>query len=333
MPLNKILIIQTAFLGDVVLATGLVEKLHTYFPNAEIHFLLRKGNEGVLKGHPILKKIWILDKSRKLSSMAEIIKGIRTEQFDLTINLQRFLTSGILAVLSGGKRTVGFAKNPLSWAFSKSYPHQITADGTVHEIARNQQLIASITDTEPNRPVLYPSEKDFDAIKLYQQSPFITIAPASVWFTKQWPKEKWIGFVTAIPKKYTVYLLGAPSDSTLCEEICKTSSSDQLVNLAGKLSPLASAALMKSAVMNFVNDSAPLHFASGVNAPVRALFCSTVKGFGFGPLSDDSAVIEVGDTLPCRPCGLHGHKACPKGHFKCAYDIDIQQLIAALPNE
>jgi heptosyltransferase-2 len=80
---------------------------------------------------------------------------------------------------------------------------------------------------------------------------------------------------------------------------------------------------MKNAQMNYVNDSAPMHLASAVNAPVTAIFCSTIPAFGFTPLSDHSRVIETSEVLPCRPCGLHGYAKCPKGHFKCAETIEI----------
>ena len=79
---------------------------------------------------------------------------------------------------------------------------------------------------------------------------------------------------------------------------------------------------MESATRNYVNDSGPLHLASSVNAPVTAFFCSTTPNFGFGPLSENSAIVEV-ENLDCRPCGLHGHKTCPKGHFECAEKMNV----------
>jgi heptosyltransferase-2 len=88
---------------------------------------------------------------------------------------------------------------------------------------------------------------------------------------------------------------------------------------------------MKDAVMNYVNDSAPMHFASAVNAPVVAIYCSTLPSFGFGPLSENSQIAEIQERLYCRPCGLHGRRQCPEGHFKCAYQIQVEQLITALP--
>ena len=82
--------------------------------------------------------------------------------------------------------------------------------------------------------------------------------------------------------------------------------------------------------MNYVNDSAPMHFASAVNAPITAVYCSTLPSFGFGPLSNKNFVVETEVKLSCRPCGLHGKKACPLKHFKCAFTIREQQLLNTL---
>ncbi|MGZ4057095.1 MAG: glycosyltransferase family 9 protein, partial [Bacteroidia bacterium] len=85
--------------------------------------------------------------------------------------------------------------------------------------------------------------------------------------------------------------------------------------------------LIKDAQMNYVNDSGPMHIASAMNAKTTAIFCSTVPAFGFGPLSDDAKIVETKLQLDCRPCGLHGHKECPKGHFKCALTIETEELL------
>ena len=87
---------------------------------------------------------------------------------------------------------------------------------------------------------------------------------------------------------------------------------------------------MRDAKRVLVNDSAPLHLASSVNARTTAIFCSTVKDFGYYPLSDDSTVIEASENLPCKPCGLHGKKECPLGHFKCSDSIDINSIIETI---
>ena len=244
------------------------------------------------------------------------------------VNIQRFANSGLLTALSGAKTKIGFDKNPFSWAFSKKIPHRIE-DG-VHEIERNHDLIRELTENEAEKPKLYPSRADIDKVKAYQSTPYICLAPTSVWFTKQFPKEKWIEFIQQASFVGNIYLLGAPSDVESCNEIISKSDKPNVANLCGKLSLLQSAALMKNAEMNFVNDSAPMHLASSVNAKMTAIFCSTVPEFGFGPLSDLSQIVEIKEKLKCRPCGLHGKKACPEGHFKCGFEIEIEALTKAI---
>lgn len=323
---KQILIVQTAFIGDVILATGLIEKLHQHYPEAAIDFALRKGNESLLKNHPKLRRVHVWDKKGgKYKNLFKLIGKIRKQRYDLVVNIQRFANSGMLTAFSGAKETIGFDKNPFSWRFTKKIAHRI--EEGVHEIVRNHELVKALTDDEPHKPVLYPSPEDFEKVAAYTSQPFVCMAPASVWFTKQYPKEKWIELIKAFPD-VKIYLLGAPGDRALCDEIITAGGKESATNLCGELNLLQSAALMKSAMVNYVNDSAPMHLASSVNANTCAIFCSTVPEFGFGPLSDYAEVVEVSKDLDCRPCGLHGKKACPKGHFKCGFDINTQKLIA-----
>ena len=233
-----------------------------------------------------------------------------------------------IAGFSGAKEIIGFDKNPLSFLFSKKMKHEI---GTgIHEVERNQLLIQHLTDKSFAKPKLYPTATNFESIKKYKTNSFVCLAPTSVWFTKQYPKEKWIELCDQLPKELTIYLLGAPNDDKACEEIKSSSKNANIVNLAGKLSFLESAALMKDAAMNYVNDSAPMHIASAMNAKTTAIYCSTVPAFGFGPLAENAKIIETIEKLTCRPCGLHGHKACPEGHFKCAFSIETSELLNRL---
>ncbi len=328
--MQKFLIIQTAFTGDVVLATAIVEKLHAYYPAARIDFLLRKGNENILRNHPYVKKTYIWDKKHnKFKNLFNIIKYIRQEHYDEVINLHRFASSGLVCLLSGAARKSGFDKNPLSFCFDIKIKHTISDPYTgtpIHEVERNQKLIEHITDAIPAMPALYPAQADYETIHPLQHTPYICIAPASVWFTKQFPEEKWTALISTLPAQCAVYLLGGKGDYNLAENISNDIVNRTVRNLCGELSYLQSAALMQGARMNYVNDSAPLHFCSAMNAPVTAVFCSTVPAFGFGPLRANGKVVEIRERLSCRPCGLHGHKACPEGHFKCALDISNDQL-------
>jgi len=324
--MQKFLIIQTAFIGDVILATPLIEKLYAHFPEAKIDFLLRRGNESLLKEHPYLNDLIIWDKKQaKYLNLFKTIGTVRANDYDCIINLQRFFSTGLITVLSGSKMTIGFDKNPFSFLFSHSLEHQVGSGK--HEVERNLKLIEDLTDDEFLNPKLYPNKVDYKAVEQYIIGDYICIAPTSVWYTKQFPKVKWLEFLEKLNKKFKVYLLGGPGDRIVCEEILKESRNANIQNLAGELSFLETSALMKHARMNYVNDSAPLHIASAVNAPTTAIFCSTVPAFGFAPLSDNSKVVETKIDLECRPCGLHGLKSCPKGHFKCAMSIEVGELV------
>jgi len=322
--MKSFLIIQTAFIGDVILCTPLIEKVRQYFPEAEIDILVRKGNEGLLKGHPHLRSVFTWNKrSKKYPNMLKLIALVRSKKYDVVINVQRFSSSGIITALSGARLKIGFAKNPMSFTFDKKIGHRLIGQ---HETGRNLSLIKDLTDADYVRPKLYPQKSDYEQVKKYQQSPYLVIAPTSVWFTKQYPALKWVELILAQDEEWNIYLLGAPSDFKACEEIKEMAERDSVINLAGKLSLLESAALIEKAKMNYVNDSAPLHLASSMNAPANAVFCSTIPSFGFGPLGDESKVIQTEKNLACRPCGLHGKKKCPLGHFDCAYSIEKEQF-------
>ena len=320
----KILIIQTAFLGDVILATPIIERLKEQGKDYSLDFLLRKGNESVLLNHPHLNKVLIYDKKNsKYTNLIRILKEIRKERYDYVININRFFTAGLITVLSGSKNTVGFNKNPFSFLFSRSLVHRLDQ----HEVERNLSLISTLAGSGFRRPQIYPSATDFERVKT--SSPYICLAPATVWFTKQLPAEKWCELIRKLPGNLRIYLVGSESDFELCEQIRTESNHPMIENLAGKLSLLQSAALIKNTRMTVSNDSTPVHLASSMNAPLIIVYCSTIPGFGFGPLSEDSVIMETDKVLACRPCGLHGKRKCKEGHFACS-DMDMDKIASLI---
>lgn len=318
----KILVIQTAFIGDVVLATSFVKRIHQLYPQAEITFLLRKGNETLFVHHPHIKKIVIWDKKKKWKSFFSIIKELRSTKFDYLFNLQRYFTTGLFSLFLRADQKIGFHNNPLSFFFDKfvihKIPHLTHEKKILHEVSRNDQLLqvgffAPEATLDELKPEIFLTQKEYNKVAQWQDQEYIVMAPSSVWFTKMWPLQNWKDLVKKL--KIKILIIGSPEEFKRAEEIKADLS--HVENLCGKLSLIESAALIQKARVAVVNDSAVLHIASAMNTPTLAIFCSTIKEFGYFPLSDQNKVFEVSD-LKCRPCGLHGHKTCPKFHFDCA---------------
>ena len=335
---RKILIIQTAFIGDAILATSLVELLKKELPFAQIDFLLRSGNESILETNPHIKNLLVWHKNNsKYKSLFKLISKVRKEKYDAVINIQRFFNSALLTTLSGSKLKIGFHTNFLSLFYSHRFKHKIpykSKEGYFHEVQRNAELLSPLLNefTIPKAkeipPKIYFNDSDHQTISKYiKAKDYIVMAPSSVWFTKQWQKSKWIELIKMTQSNYKIYLIGAPSDRAYLESLGEH---PNIINLAGELSLRESALLMKSAKRTFVNDSAPLHLGSSVNANLTAIFCSTVPDFGYTPLSADSLVIQLTPRLDCMPCGVHGHNECPLGHFNCSKRVSVEEVAKTL---
>lgn len=318
---QRFLIIQTAFLGDVILATPVIAELKRIYPDALIDVVVRKGNESLLSNNPKINQLFVWDKKKnKYKKLMALIRAVRKYKYKEVITLQRYANAGLITRFAKTESRIGFDKNTFSWMYNKIIPHSLL-EGS-HEVERNLRTISHHGAQQLIRPELFPSPDDFSIAKDHCSSSYYCLAPGSVWETKRLPVSKWKELIHHLLKKGEVLLIGGPDDIELCENI-KSVFPEHVKNLAGKLSLLQSAALMKGALMNFVNDSGPLHIASAMNAPTRAFFCSTIPQFGFGPLADDSKVIETKKALDCRPCTFHGRKKCPLGHYECGYTIDV----------
>ncbi|MDF5691170.1 glycosyltransferase family 9 protein [Aquirufa aurantiipilula] len=326
---SKVLLIQTAFLGDAVLATALLEKIRMESPDTEIHILVRKGNESLFKAYPYtnLKTVWSYDKSRKWSSWLELRRDLSKEHFDAVYVIQRFLGMGLLSLCIGAKRVFGFDKNPMSLFFTEKVRHEW---GTgIHEVERNTALVKSWLGEKVFKPYLRTPK--IDLATEMQKKEYICISPGSVWETKRLPIRIWIEFIQLLPENQVVVLMGSPGEIELSDQIAAAfqGSNRIVLNETGKHPLLASAYIFQQSKMSFVNDSGPMHICSAENVPTVAVYCSTVPSFGFGPLADWNRIVETKHVLDCRPCGDHGKKNCPLGHYACGEGIEAKSLLQA----
>jgi heptosyltransferase-2 len=332
---KRILIIQTAFIGDVILTTPLVKNLKQIFPRSYRSFLLIPETMNCLENNPHLDEILVYDKRRKcgLGEFLRILNKIKKREFDSAIIPHRSLRSALLAYLSGIKQRIGFDVSAGSLLFT----HKITYLDDIHEVDRNLSLLAKFSSNETDTsPELFPSSEDYNYVhKLLDESGIrenhnlVCIAPGSVWPTKRWLPERFAEVAQLLSEKTGVKIvfLGSEDDRKLCENI-KNLMKEKPPVLAGKTNILQSAALISMCKVVLSNDSAPVHMASAMKKPVVAIFGSTIPKFGFGPYGVDHLVIQKG--MDCRPCGIHGKIKCPQKHFRCMREITTEEVFRAV---
>lgn len=332
---KKILIIQTAFLGDVILALPMVQTIKAHMPYAIIDFLCIPRTAGVLANHPAINKVIPYDKKGgdKLDKFIEVLAEIREEEYDIVISPHRFLRSSLLTYYSESKVRIGFEENSLAFMLTK----KVKYIKSKHEIYRNLELVKQIPELEYDenkvslKPELYPSQEQKEHVRhLIHKSNLISFAPCSRWFTKQLPIEKSI----EIAKKllfngYNVALIGGESDTDYLKELEKIVNDDSLVNLCGKTNPLESYEVMTRSKALITVDSAAQHLGYASGIPIVLLYGSTDISFGFYPLTLKYKIAEI-DSLECRPCTDHGRDKCPLGHFKCMIDLSAEKIVSMM---
>ncbi len=329
---QKILIIQTAFLGDVVLSTPLIKAVKRKYPHSKIFFLLIPQTKGLLQNNPHLDGIIVYDKKDKekgVSSFLALARKIRASGFDLALIPHRSFRSALLAYLARIPQRTGFDKSSGAFLFTK----KIKYIQNQSEAKRNLSLLE--TDMPPENdclPELFPSEDDFKYIEelfiswdVKKEDKIVGIAPGSVWNTKRWLPERFGEVAESLIEKLGVKVIftGGKEDEKLCLEIASNMKSKPLI-AAGKTSPLQSAALISRCHVILSNDTAPMHIAVAMRVPVVAIFGSTIPEFGFAPTGKNDLVIQK--ELYCRPCGIHGRKNCPEKHFRCMKEITAAEV-------
>lgn len=317
---EKILVVQTAYLGDVILSTPFFRALGVVFPNAQVDVVTTPSTQVLLKHHPGIRRIWTLDKSnlfRKGVDFFRLVHAFRKEKYDLAFSLQLHLTSSLLLLASGIPVRVGFRRQKLL-----TLPIQLPKGLPVRE--RYLYLLSPWQDSglDSGTELFWSSAEEDKASQIISQFHpsgrfLVGIAPGSIWPTKRWPMEYYQRLVEKLTRHgIDVFLFGGAEDVSLCETVKGESGA---VNLAGKLSVLESAAVIQKCNLFISNDSAPMHMANAVKTPVIAIFGPTVRQFGCYPFGPHDEVLEV--DLPCRPCSKHGTKRCPQGHFRCMREI------------
>ena len=334
----SILVIQTAFVGDVVLSTPLFEAARTRLGANRIGAVVRPETANLLRNSPHVDDIVVYDKHGAQKGPLELLRlarGLRGAGYDAALIPHRSLRSALLGFLAGIPVRVGFDRSAGRLGrllLTDRVPYR-----SVHEVDRNLSLLASWEgDTDGIRPALYPDDEDRMRVDaLMRQSdvapsePLCGISPGSVWATKRWLPGRYAALIRRLAREYGYrsVLFGSSGDRPLCAEIAAESGVDPL-NAAGALTLLQSAALAARCSAMVSNDTGMGHVAAAMDTPVVALFGPTVPAFGFVPYGPGHQVVET--PLDCRPCSAHGGNRCPIGTHDCMGGITVERVIEAV---
>lgn len=330
--MKKILVIQTAFIGDAILTLPLIQFLKTKYDNCQITVLAIPSTSLIFESSDYISNVITYDKKGKEKSLIayfNLIKKIRKNNFDEIYSPHRSIRSTLISFFSGAKVTVGFDIADFSFLYKK----KIKYEKEHHEVKRNLAL-ADFNFQENDWKILPSINYDkIDKSKVEQiittDKKIIAIAPGSVWQTKIYPKEYFIEIAkNLISKNYFIALIGGSEDFSLCEDI-KSKIKENIISLAGKLSLIESIYFLTKCEALICNDSSPTHMAMIADISVLTIYCSTIPNFGFYPYNQKGKFISY-DNLECKPCGIHGHKTCPIKTFDCGYKLLPEKVIAKL---
>ncbi len=325
---RKILIIQTAFLGDLMLTLPMIKKIKSEIKDSYISILIRKDTAKAVEGVKEIDEI-ICDEKKERPFLAEfkrIIELIKNKGFDIAIIPHRSLRSALIAFFAKIKIRIGFDIKPSSFF----YTHRIPFSWLVHDAERNFMLLSPLIK---EGGIEFPEMKEAsngkfgDIIKI---KPLILINPSSVWETKRWPEYKFASLIDKLYSEYSVtpVLIGSGKEKEYCDKIKEIAGDAKCLNMAGKTSLDELVWLIKKSDILITNDSGPMHIATALGVWVVAIFGPTTRELGFFPYSEKSIVLEK--DLLCRPCRLHGSRKCPHSHFLCMKLIKVEEVIKAV---
>lgn len=334
------LVVQTSFLGDVVLTTPLVAELARRGP---VHAVVTREGAPLLARNPHLHGLTIYDKRGAargvggLASVAAELGAARTEAEHrgateaVAYLAQGSVRSAALARLAGFRTRVGFSTSAGRWLYTRRVPYRDDR----HHAERLWRLAAESPAATPTpeqlRPRLYPGGGEREAVDRLlaehraREASLVAVAPGSVWATKRWPY--YADLARVLASRARVVVVGSGDDRALAADIAGAGA--HVIDATGRLSLLGSAELIGRCAALVTNDSAPQHLASAMGTPTVTVFGPTVPEFGFGPLAPRSTTAGV-TGLACRPCDRHGPQRCPLGHWRCMRDLSVETVADAV---
>ncbi len=317
----KFLVIRFSSIGDIILTTPVVRCLRLQVEGAEVHFLTKPAFAGMLSANRYISKIHTLSESQD-----KTIAALKKEEFDHIIDLQNNIRS--LRIKRSLKKMYFTVKklNLKKWLLVNLRINRLPNLHIVDRYMKTVELF-DVKNDGAGLDYFIPAEESVAPGSFPEsfRSGFIVAVIGAKHNTKRLPTERWIALAGILQKP--VVLIGGPEDSAVGEHIRKALPEHPIMNGCGKWTINQSASVIQLADCIITHDTGMMHIAAAFKKSIITIWGNTVPQFGMYAYQAgaESVDFEV-DMLPCRPCSKLGKKKCPKGHFRCMMDHDIQQI-------
>jgi len=332
--MEKILVIQTSFIGDSILTLPMIQTLKKRFPESTVDVICIPSTVEIFSASPFVDKVIVLEKRgkhRSIFGLWSFIKELRKNSYNRVYSTHRSLRSSFIIMNLNIHETFGFSNASLQHV----YKNLVEYIPSHHEARRNLDLIGfNLYEGWKILPELNISNKIEAKIQNYLSDinidgNLISVAPGTVWNTKKYPQEYFEVLIRfLIDNSYKVILTGGEREKLLCNTI-KEKFNGKVSSSAGIFSLVETVELYKRTKLLITNDSATTHLGMCADIPVLTLYCSTVPEFGFYPYNSRSSFLSI-DDLYCKPCGIHGYEKCPVKNFACGYNLKPEIVISKL---
>ena len=305
---TKFLLLRFSSIGDIVLTTPVIRCIKTQYPDAEVHFATKKQFKVLVENNPYIDNSHLLEKA-----LNSFIKTLQSEDCDYIIDLHNNLRTSIIK-LRLGKKSFSFDKlNFKKWLLVNLKINQMP---DMHIVDRYLETVKSLGIKNDLKGLDYfIPEKD--QVRINES--YVAFAIGGQHFTKKLPTNRIIEVCQKINGK--IMLLGGKEDSQAADEIEKVLG-DKIINACGKYNLNQSASLVQQAEYVITHDTGLMHIASALKKKVISIWGNTVPEFGMYPYLTEFKIIE-NKEISCRPCSKIGYNKCPKGHFKCMNELNL----------
>lgn len=327
----NILVIRLDDIGDLVLATPVVRNLKEAFPAARIDMLVKSSTSIIVRNNPCINRVWELDpfwmrspKPYGFNRYVALIRQLRRERYDLTLELRGNPFNILLAFFIGGGHRVGYGAQGLGFLLNSVVPYE---DNPKHEIERNLDVLRALrTPIRSQMPEFFISEAAVSGAEVFlrehevhEEDLLIAIHPGASWPPKCWPIENYAALAAELIDRYRakIILIGATKESGLCirlRDIMRSEERQHVVIAAGATTLQETAALIKSSKLFIGSDSGPLHIAHAVNTSAVALF-GPQNPVMCGP--HQNSAVAIYRKADCSPCVQKVSQCCHRGFTCC----------------